>query len=156
MTKTWILVANASRARCFERDALSAPLNELADFVFPHTRLGGEATGEATDGDISGDAGKGHGRTAHAGTQFEPRTEASAKDLNSFARQLADFLNKGVAAQRCDKLALIAASRMLGELKPLLSPAAEKMLQRSVAVDLTYYQGAELRQRVNEALSLPG
>jgi len=46
MTKTWILVANASRARCFERDALSAPLNELADFVFPHTRLGGEATGD--------------------------------------------------------------------------------------------------------------
>ncbi len=152
MTKTWILVANARRARCFERGALNGPLSELADFVFPHARLGGEASA----GDISGDAGKGHGRTGHAGTQFEPRTETNAKEMHSFARQLADFLNKGVAAQRCDRLALIASSAMLGEVKPFLSAAANKILHRSVASDLTHYQNAELKQRVNEALSLPG
>lgn len=152
MTKTWILVANAHRARCFERDAANAPLNELADFVYPHVRLGGEAP----EGDISGDAGKGHGRTGHAGTQFEPKTEVSAKELNSFARQLAEFLNKGVAARRCDAVALIASSPMLGELKPFLSPAADKILHRSIASDLTHYQGAELKHRVNDALSPPG
>jgi protein required for attachment to host cells len=151
MTKTWILVADAHRARCFEQDASNTPLNELADFVHPHAHMTSE-----TSADRTGDAGKGHGRTGHAGTQFEPKTEAGAKERNSFARQLADFLNKGVAEQRCSSLALIASSPMLGELRPLLSQAADKILHRSVAADLTHYQGAELKQRVHEALSPPG
>ena len=151
MTNTWILVADAHRARCLEQTAQNAPLIELADFVHPHAHMTSE-----TSPDRTGDAGKGHGRTGHAGTQFEPKTEAGAKERHSFARQLADFLNQGVAKQRCDRIALIAPGPMLGELKPLLSPAADKLLHRSVATDLTHYQGPELKQRVQHALSPPG
>ena len=148
--KTWILVADAHRARCFEQTALNTALTELADFVYPHSRVTHEGSA-----DRSGDAGKGHGRTGHAGTQFEPQTEAGAKERDSFARQLADYLNQGVAAQRCSSLALIATSPMLGALKPHLSSVAGKLLKRSVAMDLTHYQGPELQQRVQEALLAP-
>ena len=151
MTKTWILVADAHRARCFEQNASDSSLTELADFVSPHARVTSE-----TSADRSGDAGKGHGRTGHAGTQFEPKTEAGAKERHSFARQLAEFLNKGVIEQRCSSLALIASGPMLGELRPFLSPAADKILHHSVATDLTHYQGVELKQRVHEALRPPG
>lgn len=151
MQKTWILIANAERARCFERHPTDHSLTELADFVHPHTSLAGEAGG----GDLTGAAGKGHGRTGHAGTQFEPRTDAHTKERGSFARQLADYLNEGVAAQRCNALVLIATSPMLGELRPCLSSGAEKLVHSSVASDLTRYHGPELKQRVDDALRLP-
>jgi protein required for attachment to host cells len=144
--KTWILVADAHRARCFEQTALNTPLTELADFVYPHSR-----SSEA-HADRSGDVGKGHGRTGHAGTQFEPQTDAGAKERDSFARQLGEHLNRGAAAQRCSSLVLIATSPMLGAIKPHLSSAAAKLIKRSVALDLTRYPGPELQQRVQQAI----
>jgi len=151
MEKTYVLIADAHRARCCERQGSGHLLTELADFVFPHTRLN-----PATDtSDLTGAAGKGHGRTAHAGTQFEPHTEVPDKERSSFAQQLAAYLNAAVAEQRCQALILIATSPMLGDLKPLLTPAATKALRRTVAKDLTHYTGPELSERVSHALELP-
>ncbi|MHB8947934.1 MAG: host attachment protein [Rhodoferax sp.] len=151
MKKTWILVANAARARVLERRAGDNALLELADFVCPPKNLIIEAEG----GDLTGAAGKGHGRTGHAGTQFEPRMEVKDKARALFARQLADYLNQGMTEQQCDALVVIASSPMLGDLKPFLSKAAASALERAVASDLTRYQHAELKERVERALQLP-
>jgi protein required for attachment to host cells len=150
MDKTWILIANGERARCFER-APDHTLTELTDFVFPRASL----TGRAEGGDLTGAAGKGHGRTGHAGTQFEPKTQLDDKARASFARQLADYLNESVGSQRCSALVLITSSQMLGEIKPCLSSAAQKALRRSVTSDLTQFTGPELKKRVDRALELP-
>ncbi len=148
MDTTWILIADAHRARCFERRPADQSLSELADFVHSTTRISSEPKGS----DISGAAGKGHGRTGHAGTQFEPHTEAHAKERALFAGELAAYLNEGVATQRCNAIVLIATSPMLGELRPSLNSAAAKVLRRSVAADLTHYTGPELKERVTEYL----
>jgi protein required for attachment to host cells len=148
MKNTWVLITDAEHARCFERDAASHSLKELDDFVHPHVSLQGKAEG----GDLTGEAGKGHGRTGHAGTQFEPHTEAHAKERANFARELAAYLNKGVAEQRCKALVLIATSPMLGELRTHLSHESEKTVLVSMASDLTHYTGQELEKRVNDAL----
>lgn len=153
MEKTWILITNAERARCFERQAKDHSLTELADFVHPYPQT--NIISETSPGDRSGDAGKGHGRTGHAGTQFESHTEPHAKERGIFARQLADYLNAGVAEQRCNGLVLIASSPMLGELRPLLSGEASKVLRSCVTNDLTRYQGSDLKERVDHALRLP-
>ncbi|MFZ4481469.1 MAG: TCP-1/cpn60 chaperonin family protein, partial [Rhodoferax sp.] len=145
------MIANSHRARCFERAAPDQALTELADFVSAPTA----ALKPSGNGDRSGDAGKGHGRTGHAGTQFEPHTKAPAKQRASFARQLADHINRGVAAKKCSELVLIASSPMLGRLRPGLSQTAVQALRRSVVGDLTRYQGPELKERVNHALRLP-
>jgi protein required for attachment to host cells len=150
MDKTWILIANSERARCFAR-APDHTLTELTDFVFPHASL----TGEAGGGDLTGAAGKGHGRTGHAGTQFEPRTEAQDKARASFAQQLASYLNDSIAAKRYSSLVLIASSPMLGAIKPLLNLSASNVLKRSVASDLTQFTGLELKKGVDHALALP-
>ena len=142
MDKTWILIANSERARCLERHASDHSLTELTDFVFPRASLT----------DVTG---KGHGRTGHAGTQFEPRTEAQDKARNGFARELATYLNDAVAAKRCSSLVLIANSPMLGEITPLLDINASKALTRCVASDLTHFTGLELKRSVDHALALP-
>lgn len=150
MDKTWILIANSERARCFER-APDHTLTELTDFVFPHASLGGAAGGS----DLTGAAGKGHGRTGHAGTQFEPKTQVEEKARDSFARQLADYLNDAVTGKRCSSVVLIASSKMLGEIKSLLNLTASAALKRSIASDLTQFTGLELRKSVDRALELP-
>lgn len=151
MDKTWILVANARRARFLERHATNHALTELADFAYPQQKI----TSDLHGGDLTGEAGKGHGRTAHAGTQFEPKTDARAKERISFARNLAEYINAGVTGQRCNGIVLIASSHMLGDLKPLLSIAAGKALRTCITSDLTRYQGNELKQRIDHALRLP-
>ena len=151
MDKTWVVIADAQRARCFERHGAHHPMTELAGFVHPHPSLIGLAEG----GDLTGAAGKGHGNTGHAGTQFEPHTDAHAKARARFANELAVFINKGVSTQQCNSLVLIAPGPMLGEIKPFLSPAAHSILTRSVVSDLTHYTGLELARRVGLALALP-
>jgi protein required for attachment to host cells len=151
MEKTWILVADAHRARCFERNGRHEAPTELADFVYPQDRI---PHGQ-TDPALRASAGKGHGRSAHSGTQFEPKTDLHGKERASFAHELTQYLNRGVAEQRCKALVLIASSPMLGQLKPGLSPAASQLLHRCVAADLTHYQGPELARRIDQALSLP-
>ena len=49
MEKTWVLIANAQRARCFERHATDHSLTELIDFVHPHASV----TGKASGGDLT-------------------------------------------------------------------------------------------------------
>ena len=151
MDTTWILITDAHRARCFERRAADHALLELADFVHGKSNVVSEASG----GDLTGAAGKGHGRTGHAGTQFEPHTEVPDKERHQFARELADYLNQGVAEQRCKALVLVATSPMMGDLQPCLNPAAQKALKRCVVSDLTHYTGPELKKRVDHALELP-
>lgn len=145
METDWVLVANAHRARIFTRRGPGAALTEVASYFFPRQR-------GAPGGDPTGDAGKGHGRTAHAGTQFEPHTEVDTVDRHAFARQLADVLDDAVAARRCKRIAMVASAPMLGALRSLLGHAALQALTETVERDLTIYQGADLRQRVDAAL----
>jgi len=151
MEKTWVLIANSARAHCFERNGPDHSLTELSDFVHPHAAL----SARSGEGDLTGAAGKGHGRTAHAGTQFEPHTEAHAKERAIFSRQIADYINDGVSAHRCTALVLIATSPMLGELRSSLSDAAKKLVRRSITSDLTTYVGPELKKRIDAALQMP-
>jgi protein required for attachment to host cells len=149
METTYVLIADAHRARCFARDAANHPLVEQADFIFPHSHL----TNWDHGADLTGAAGKGHGRTGHAGTQFEPHTEAPDKQRHLFALQLAEYLNAAVAERRCKHLALITTSPMLGDIKPLLNVAAANALRQTVVKDLTHFTGPELAERVAQALA---
>lgn len=143
MRTCWILIANAHRARIFEQHGVTQPLTELNAMVYPNNHESGA------------DSGKGHGRTAHHGTQFEPHTETQDKEQLAFARQIAASLNEGANAHRYNELVLMTSSPMLGALRPLLNPAAQALLKRSVTTDLTRYQNAELQERVTQALALP-
>jgi protein required for attachment to host cells len=142
----WVLVGNASRARCFERDPDNNALRELADFVHPQSRL----KGVALDDDRGGHAFKGA-----ASTQYESHTDAHVKEHAQFAREIAAFLDAGAGAHRFERLSLIASSAFLGELRSHLSEAARSRVFSSAASDLTSYAGADLEHRVAHALAAP-
>lgn len=136
MTTAYILIADSHRARCFERETVGGTLVELEDFVSPHGKL----------------AREGHGRTAHAGTQFEPATSEAGKERARFAQQIADHLNAAVAEHRARSLILIATSPMLGDIVPRLTKAAALAVSHKIDKDLTHFTGPELTERVKKAL----
>lgn len=150
MHNTCILVANGHRARFLQHDRSDGVLVERAGFIYPAATVTHSSAAHP-----HGKEGRGHGSAAHGGAQFEPQTTGANKAYSRFARQLADYLNREVDAQRCDRVALIATAPMLGALRPLLSPLAREKLLGSVDSDFTLYQGRDLQQRVQEALG-PG
>ena len=138
-----VLVANAARARLFERDAENGAMRELASFVHPQTRLKGSALGH----DRPGLAHKGVASTA-----FPPHTDPHRKEHAEFAHELAQRLEELALERRHSRLVLMASNPFLGELKGHLGAAAKRWLQAALPLDLTTFEGAELEHRVSQAL----
>ncbi|MGM9488252.1 host attachment protein [Ideonella sp. YS5] len=139
----WVLVANAARARCFERDPQTSHLRELADFVHEQSRIRPSQLGDDRPG---------HVLKGGASTRFEPHTDSREKHRVQFARELAAYLEESALAHRYDRLALIASDPFLGDLRAQLGEASRHCMLTSQAVDLTETSGRELEQRVTAAL----
>jgi protein required for attachment to host cells len=141
--RQWLLVANAARARCFERDPENNALRELADFVHPASRLEAAALGRDRGGLVHKSA---------ASTQFAPHTDPKRKEHASFAHELAEHLDEGALAHRYAALVIVASNPFLGELRTQLGAAARRLVSASVALDLTSLRGGDLEERVARAL----
>ena len=143
----WVVVANAARARFFERDPENKAMRELSSFVHPQSRQKGQALGH----DRPGRAQKGTASTA-----FPPHTDVHQKEHAEFAHELAQRLEEAALAHRYPRLAIMASNPFLGELKAQLGAATQKLLHATAALDLTPHEGAELEHRVSQALQTVG
>jgi len=148
MKETWIVLANASRARILDREPDGGRLEELADLVHPQSR---EKGSELTS-DREGHAQKAHGDPGHAGTAFQPHTEPRQKEHAAFAVEVSSYLEDAVTRGRCPGLVLIASDPFLGVLKSHLGNAATRVLSATIPRDLTSFGGHDLARRVTEAL----
>jgi protein required for attachment to host cells len=144
--RDWVLVANAARARLFERDAENGALRELGDWVHPEARTKDSALGN----DRPGQAMKGQART-----EFQAHTEPHEREQQRFAKVLARHLEEAALAHRIGRLALVVSNPFLGHLRAELGHATHSLLAEHIARDLTSWQGAELERRVTQALAEP-
>jgi protein required for attachment to host cells len=141
----WIVVANASIARCFERTSRNEPLKPLASYEHPESRqhmreLEFDRPGRA----MHDDAGR---------VSFVPRTEPKERERTEFARELAKVLDEAVLAQRCSGIALFVSNPFLGELQSQLSRNVQQQLTAVHPLDLTSLTIHELEDRVTKALA---
>ncbi len=148
MKSTWIVLANAARARIFNRDPGSGHLQELADLIHPESR----EHGRDLDTDRPGHAQKGHGDAGHAGTAFQPHTGALQREHTAFALEVARYLDRAAVEGRCAELVLIASDPFLGGLKSHLGASSRHMIRDSVPRDLTSFTGKDLEDRVSDAM----
>lgn len=140
----WLVIANAARARIFERDGDNGALREIADPVHPASREKEAAMGRDRPGRVYKGA---------ASTAFEPHTAPRARERARFAHELARMLEDAAQARRMPGLVLMASNPFLGELKAALGPAAAAVLKAGIAVDLTGLQSSELEHHVGKVLS---
>lgn len=145
MKSTWVLIANASQARCCARENANSPWTEVAKFE--------DVWGRAKGSDLSEDRSGYEGTSlSRGGTSYTPRVDAKKKEHESFARQLANYLNEAVGARRCEEIVIFASNPFLGEVKAFLNEHASRALGRTLAIDLTSFTGPELARRIDEHL----
>jgi protein required for attachment to host cells len=145
MKRTWILVANSARACCFERGSIAGGVERLRSFECPESR----AKAKDLETDRAGYEEMGHGRGS---ASFGHGSGRRAKVREQFARDLAEFLNAGIAQQRCAALVLMASPMFLGRIKAYLSEPATKMVAASIGRDLTGLDPAALARRLRVAV----
>ena len=110
MSITWILVADASRARLFESTRREEPLHQLYSVDNPAGRLRGRSF--TTD----------HPPTVHESMGFarhsiEPHTALRTRQAERFAGRLVALLDRGRTRHRFQRLVLVAPPAFLGALK---------------------------------------
>ncbi len=145
MAKTWVLVAESSRARIFSTDRPTGPLQELDTLTNPAARM--------HEKDLISDL---PGRAAdHAGRQLHPKeSKTTHKDQETiqFAKIINQRLNKGRMNGNFEKLVLVAGPSFLGLLRKSLNPDLLKLVNREIDKNLTQLPAQELRKHLPEWL----
>ena len=129
-TKTWVLVADATRARILTPENAGHSFKTIEGMTFSHDDP--KTSDMVRDGLSLTFDSAGHGR--HPVT---PRTDPHREEKREFAKDLADILAAELAKKSFDRLILVAPPQMLGDLRPHLSDAIRKVVSASLDLDLT-------------------
>lgn len=145
MKTTWILVADAARARLFEGTRASKTFAELGCYTNPEGRAGARKLTTHRAPTVN----ESMGNARHA---IEPHTTLREKIADRFARELGDVLARGHAERRYDHLMLVAPARFLGALHGSLAKPLREAVACEVRRDLTALPPDQLCARLVDKL----
>lgn len=143
---TWALVSNGVRARILRGldDGGSGDPIDLAgraDSTHPRD-MPADKVGRSF-------ASAGGGRRS----AMEPGSDAAQRDMQDFARETLDLLDRHLRAGRLTRLAIFAAPKMLGILRAEMPDSVRKAVFLERDVNLLSLPEAELRETILEALA---
>jgi protein required for attachment to host cells len=148
METTWIVTADAGRARFFAESDPSQPLKEIEDMVNELGRM--RASEIYTDG-VGPTAGT---RSIHdtggqvPNKQYEPPTSPEEQARISFAKAISGFLLKAHNERQFQRLVIVAEPKFLGFLRAALDPHLKPLISKEINKDLTHANGHELREQL--------
>jgi len=139
---TYIVVADAARARIFTRDALK--LEEQVDLSHPEGRL--------HEGDLVTDQGSDVNNEVPVRSSNSSGEHDTAKqhETEIFARQVADRLYHARVDNTMDKLILVAPPRFLGQLRDKIDGPTAKLIIHTLAKDLTKASADDIKAAVSD------
>ena len=148
MDQTWIVVANAGRARIFSRALARGPLTEVDDMVNAAVRLRTAETETDRLGPMS--AGKSIHNTGGAlpNKTYEPPQTPSEHETELFGRSVIAALMQGYQQGSFQHLELVAGPQFLGQLRLLLDPNLKPLVTLELNKDYTQLSPTELRDQL--------
>ena len=145
MSRTWILVAESSRAKLYAGNGNLAPLSELEDLVHPAGRM--------HEGDLVSDrAGNDGGSIGQGRHIMDDKTSAREQEKVEFARQLAERLDVGCNDGCFDRLELVAPPTFLGLLRDKLSKKVMERVYKQIDKNLVQKPAEVVREHVSVAV----
>lgn len=148
MQATWIVSANASRARFFSQEHAADPLEEINDMVNDAARLRMQDT-ETDRLDPRSAAKSKHKVGASTPTKlYEPAQTPDEHQAELFARSIAGFLLQGYQEGRFQQLTLVVSPQFLGMLRKLLDPRLESVVALEINKDYTQFSPEQLLEQV--------
>lgn len=150
-TPTWILVADASRARLFQYSGFGAEIEQLKEWDHPKSRARNSELVTDRPGRVMQSHGGPHGgHGSHSG--MEPHTAPKDVEHEVFARQLTDELGKGLRENAYGRLILVANPAFLGTLRQVSDEQVHKHTVASVAKDYTSLPLRELQNQLSDVI----
>ena len=148
MDATWIVTANASRARIFSQADSSASLEEVEDMINSGARLRTEESESDKIGPTA--AGKSMHNTGGAtpNKAYEPHQTPVEHQTELFARNVAAFLLKNQQQGRFRALCIVASPQFLGILRQQFDANVTSAVSLEINKDYTQISPAELQQHI--------
>jgi protein required for attachment to host cells len=137
MDRTWVVIANTTKARFLAGASLHRPLEELRTLMNPQGRL--------HEGDLVTDSA---GRTRHSRQHALSQRSAKEHVVDLFAKQVADEIERGRSRSEIGELYLVASPEFLGLLRQRLSAATLRTVVLDVVSDLVLADEAEVRATI--------
>lgn len=138
MSLTWVVVAHRCGARILERRGVRAELRQIATMSYPEGRL--------RNRDIDADKRGQSYYSASSGFRHSLDSEQAPRErkLESFLKELSEFLSSGQQRGLYDHLVLIAEPHVLGRLKGALNDQCLRRITVTIAKDLARATEREL------------
>ena len=154
MPTTWILIADGARARLLGQDRKSRTFKPTFEQEFFGIRaqsreLASDRPGRAFDSAGRGQVGD---AASHGRHGMEPSTDPHRQAEYEFARELSEHLEKAANEHRFDRLVLVAAPRILGDLRALLPKTVQERTVAEVNKDLTKIPTRDLGKHLDQHL----
>jgi protein required for attachment to host cells len=148
MNSTWIVSANASRARFFSQEPTSEKLEEITDMVNAAARLRTAETESDRLGPTAATKSSHNTGGATPNKTYEPAQTPAEHQTELFARNVADFLLKSYQEGRFQGLSLVASPQFLGVLRKLLDPQLESVVRLEINKDYTQFSAKQLLEQL--------
>jgi protein required for attachment to host cells len=148
MSTTWIVSADAGRARIFAESDPQQPLEEIEDMVSAAARLRDAEINTDRLGPTS--AGQSIHNTGGAtpNKQYQPAQTPEQHDAQFFAKDISAFLLKALQGQRFQKLALVAEPKFLGVLRGQLDNQLKPLVGLELNKDYSHLNAHQLREQL--------
>jgi protein required for attachment to host cells len=157
MPTTWIIAANAGRARIFADAKSAKSLQEVEDMVNPAAqgrvsdivtdRLSPRSAGNSGH-NIGGGQGGGFEHAAQAGapgSDYQPAVTPAEHEAQKFAKDVAAYLLQGQQKGQYQHLIVSASPEFLGLLRTAIDPQVKALITHELNKDYTHSSGHELR-----------
>ena len=141
MSKTWVVVAESSRAKVFELEEQGKGLREVENLTHPASR---QHEQEMTSS-LPGRSFDSLGGQRHV---MEEPTSPKHQEAIVFSKQIAARLEAARSAGEFDKLVLMAAPAFLGLLREALSAPTAKLVAAEVHKNLVLHDTNDIRAHV--------
>jgi protein required for attachment to host cells len=145
--RTWVLIADAARARVFEARGRGHGLAVVPDMALdaalaPSRELGTDRPGRSFES---------VGSIRHA---MESPSDPHREQKRQFARRIAEAIKGRCAAKSFDRLVLVAPAVTMGDLRALLADKVRATVTAEVVADLTNTPTRELPARLADHVAL--
>lgn len=140
MATTWIVAADASRARILQVTDREQRLTEIDDLLNPGARL--------HERDLVRDAHpRFHGTSASSPGSDREEPATVDHQVEVFAKTIGDYLDKARTSHRYDRLHLIAPPKFLGQLRKELDKEVQKLVAQEMPKDLSWLNARDIEQK---------
>lgn len=146
MKGTIIVVADSTRARIFTADSAHSPLNEIETMAHPEGRMHEQDMVSDMPGKDSGKGGGGD----HA---YQEKIEPKKHEMIEFAKRIADYLDDARNTNKLNKLLIVAAPALLGELRNHLSSETNDKIVFELDKNLAHHSVEDIRTHLSEFFS---